>query len=177
MRFGGLAWLAHRGSCTQGCAHTHRVRRQVAKSSRERQMAGYAREELFFAAHAACGNAERRRRGLHHTRAAAAERCFAQERRALAIAHGSRIISHHERGSSGWAQFLLVRGETYHISVSEPLAASAGARADAPAAPSMLPLRFTCTRRVQAVNSERLYTIVDKSSSAYLRQRACDTSL
>ena len=138
MRFGKLAWLAHRGCCTQGCAQREFVRHQVAKSSRERQMAGYAREELSFAAHAACGNAERRRRGLHHTRAAAAERCFAQERRALAIAHGSRIISHHERGSSGWAQFLLVRGETYHISVSEPLAASAGARAAAPAALRLL---------------------------------------
>ena len=67
-------------------AHTHRVHRQIAKSSRERQMAGYAREERSFAAHAACGNAERRRRGLHHTRAAAAERCLAHERRALAIA-------------------------------------------------------------------------------------------
>ena len=66
--------------------HTHRVHRQIAKSSRGRQMAGYAREERSFAAHAACGNAERRRRGLHHTRAAAAERCLAHERRALAIA-------------------------------------------------------------------------------------------
>ena len=90
MRFGELAWLAHRGCCTQGCAQRERVRHQVAKSSRERQMAGYAREELSFAAHAACGNAERRHRGLHHTRAAAAVRCFAQERRALAIAHRSR---------------------------------------------------------------------------------------
>ena len=87
MRFGELAWLAHRGCCTQGCAQRERVRHQVAKSSRERQMAGYAREELSFAAHAACGNAERRHRlGLHHTRAAAAVRCFTQERRALAIA-------------------------------------------------------------------------------------------
>ena len=37
MRFGELAWLAHRGGCPQGCAHTERLRRQVAKSSRERQ--------------------------------------------------------------------------------------------------------------------------------------------
>ena len=48
---------------------------------------GYAREERSYAALAACGNEERRSRGLHHTRAAAAERCFAYERRALAIAH------------------------------------------------------------------------------------------
>jgi hypothetical protein len=66
MRFGGLAWLAHRGHCTKGCAHTREciVRLQRAIG---------------------CGNAERR--GLQHTRAAAAERCFAQERRALAFAH------------------------------------------------------------------------------------------
>ena len=33
MRSGGLAWLAHRGGCPQGCTHTQRVRRQVEKSS------------------------------------------------------------------------------------------------------------------------------------------------
>ena len=140
MRFGKLAWLAHRGCCTQGCAQRERVRHQVAKSSRERQMAGYAREELSFAAHAACGNAERRHRlGLHHTRAAAAVRCFAQERRALhwqspSLAHGFR--------KEGPNSLKFVRGETYHILVSEPLAASAGARDAAPTGPRRFPLRL-----------------------------------
>ena len=126
------------------------------------------------------GGAERRRRGLHHTRVAAAVRCFAQERRALAIAHRYRKNAG-SRKEKGPNSLKFVRGETYHILVSEPLtrrasaiavmpwvvkvplpkksrphswflersrlvseplAASAGARAAAPAAPSMLSLRL-----------------------------------
>ena len=63
MRFGGLAWLPHRGSCCQGCTHTEGNRGRVVRLQRAvgSIKAGYVRKEHSFAAHAACGNAEQRR--------------------------------------------------------------------------------------------------------------------
>ena len=128
-------------------AHTHRerVRRQVAKSSRERQMAGYAKEELSFAAHAACGNAERRRRA--EAQSGGAEGCITQERqRQCAASHKSVVhwqsrIAHAKitndagsRKEKGPNSLKFVRGETYHILVSEPLTRRASAIAVMPSA-------------------------------------------
>ena len=152
-------------------------------------MAGYAREELSFAAHAACGNAERRRRA--EAQSGGAEGCITQERqRQCAASHKSVVhwqsrIAHakitHDAGSrkeKGPNSLKFVRGETYHILVSEPLAASAGARAAAPSAPRLFQLRL-CNKRENATGHQqgkRLLRIKFGfwANLLHFHQRACD---
>ena len=115
-------------------------------------MAGYAKEELSFAAHAACGNAERRRRA--EAQSGGAEGCITQERqRQCAASHKSVVhwqsrIAHAKitndagsRKEKGPNSLKFVRGETYHILVSEPLTLISEAITMVEATPRFLPER------------------------------------
>ena len=101
-RFGGRAWLAHLGYYGRGCAHTERegassggkeqcgasdgrICKEGAKSSGEHPMAG-CKEEVLLLNHMQHAGTQSRGTGLHHTRAAAAEHCFGQERRSTRCA-------------------------------------------------------------------------------------------
>jgi hypothetical protein len=104
-RFGGLAWLAHRVYCCRGCTHRERegassggkepcgasdgrICKEVAKSSGEHPMAGCKEGVLLLNPMKHAGT-QSRGTGLHHTRAAAAERQSAERQQQSAALHKS----------------------------------------------------------------------------------------
>ena len=103
MHFGGLARLAYRGGCPQGCAHTHRVHHQIAMSSMSvkwQDMRGRSAPMQHL-----------QRAGMQ---SGGAEGCIAQERqRQSAASHKSVVrwqsrIASLARGSRGGPKFAQV---------------------------------------------------------------------
>ena len=140
MRFGGLAWLAHRGGCPQGCAHTERVcHTQREFVVRLQRAVGSVRWQDMRGRSAPLQHMQR-----GGTQSGGAEGCIAQERQGQSAAlhkscTGNRAsltqhLSQNGTRKEGLNSLKFVCGETYHILVSAPLTRRASAIAVMPSA-------------------------------------------